>query len=56
MFIDKNIRDVMIFASQGKIVLQGLLPNNKRLVQAEILTDRGSSLEEESQIELQIKA
>ena len=38
-YSDQNIRDVMIFASQTGIVLQGLLPNNKRLVQAEILTD-----------------
>ena len=39
------------------MILQGLLPNNKRLVQAEVLTDElsGSSLEEEFQIDFQIK-
>jgi len=57
MFNGQNIKDVQIFASKGKMILQGLLPNNKRLVQAEVLTDEvsGSSLEEEFQIDFQIK-
>jgi hypothetical protein len=56
MYSDQNIQELQIFASKGKIVLQGLNPNNKRLVQAEVLSDYSkSSLEEAESIDFQIK-